>query len=167
MFSAKGVSLYLVSWTHSFLTGRSRRLLFQGSPKVFALVLVGTPHVSPVSPLLLVIYFSRLHMVIPYGLTVSYVDDFALTVSLSSYHHNVQLLQRPYAIVKAKGSRLGVAFSVPKTELIHWRTCRARDPPSVAPIQLDWLVFRPSSEPRWLSFWFTPSLATTPTSQSG
>ena len=41
--SAKGVSPYLVSWTRSFLTGRSCRLLFQGSPKVFALVSVGTP----------------------------------------------------------------------------------------------------------------------------
>jgi len=61
MLRAKGVNPYLVSWTNSFLSGRSCWLLYQGSPKVFAQVSVGTPQGSPVSTLLLVIYVSRLH----------------------------------------------------------------------------------------------------------
>jgi len=119
MLSAKGVSPYLVSRTGSFLTRRSCRLLFQGSPKVFAPMSVGTPQGSPVSRFLFVIYVSRLHMEIPYGLTLSFVGDFALTVLSSSHLRNVQLLLRHYAILKAKGSHLGVGFSVPRTELIH------------------------------------------------
>jgi len=103
MLSAKGVSPSLVSWTRSFLTGRSCRLLIHGSPKVFAQVAVGTPQGSPVSPLSFVIYVLRLTMEIPYGLTLSYVDDFALTVSPNSYRCNVQLLQGHYTILKAKG----------------------------------------------------------------
>lgn len=79
MLSAKGVKPYLVSWTRSFLTGRSCRLLFQGSLKVLSPVSVGIPQGSPVSPLLFVIYISRLHIEIHFGLTLSYVDDFALT----------------------------------------------------------------------------------------
>jgi len=116
MLSAKGVNPYLVSSTCSFLTGRSCHLLFQGSPKVFVPVSVGTPQASPVSPLLFVIYVLRLYMGIPYGLTLSDVDDFVLNVSSSSYRHTVQLLHRQYAILQAKGSHLGVGFSVPTTE---------------------------------------------------
>ena len=55
-----------------------------------------------------------------------------------------------------------MGFSIPKTELIHWRTSRDRDPPSTAPIHLDGSFFRPKNELRWLGLWFTPSLATTP-----
>jgi len=101
-------------------------------------------------------------MEIPYGLTLSYVDDFGLTFSSSSYHHNVQILQGQYAILKARGSRLGVGFSVPKTELIHLCPSQDRDPPSTAPIYHNESVFRPKGELRWLGLWFTPSLATIP-----
>jgi len=58
MLKAKAVNPYLVSWTRSFLTGRTCRLCYQGSPKVYAPVAVGTPQGSPVSPLLFVIYVS-------------------------------------------------------------------------------------------------------------
>jgi len=61
MLKAKGVNPYLVSWTKSFLSGRMCQLLYQGSPRVFAPVSVGTPQGSPVSPLLFFIYVSRLH----------------------------------------------------------------------------------------------------------
>ena len=91
---AKGVNPYVVSWTKSFLSGRSCRLLYQGSPTVFAPVSVGTPQGSPVSPLLFVIYVSHLHCEIPHGLSLSYVDDFGLTASSASYRHNIQILQK-------------------------------------------------------------------------
>jgi len=159
---AKGVNPYLVSWTKSFLSGRSCRLLYQGSPKVFAPVSVATPQGSPVSPLLFVIYVSRLHCVIPRGLTLSYVDDFGLTGSSTSYRRNIQILQMHYARLKASGARLGAGFSVPKMELIHWRTNRDRDLIPNAPVHLDGSVFPPKLEIRWLGYWFTPSLATTP-----
>jgi len=162
MLKAKGVNPYLVAWTKSFLSGRLCRLRYQGSPKVFAPVSVGTPQGSLVSPLLFVIYVSRLHCEIPHGLTLSYVDDFGLTVSSASYRRNVQLLQKYYAKLKARGSRLGVGFSVPKTELIHWRTPRDKAPISNAPVHLDGSVFAPGKEVRWLGYWFTPSIYTTP-----
>jgi len=129
---------------------------------VFAPVSVGTPLGSPVSPLLFVIYVSRLHREIPHGLSLSYVDDFGLTVSSASYRRNIQILQKQYARLKTEGSRLGVSFSVPKTELIHWCTNRDKGPISNAPVHLDGSVFTPKSELRWLGYWFTPSISTTP-----
>jgi len=159
---AKGVNPCLVSWTRSFLSGRSWRLLYQGSPRVFAPISVGTPQGSPVPPLLFVIYVSRLHCEIPYGLSLSYVDDFGLTVSSASYRRNIQILQKPYARLKTRGSRLGIGFSVPKTELIHWCTNRDRGPISNAPVHLDGSVFTPKNEIRWLGYWFSPSISTTP-----
>ena len=158
---AKGVNPYLVSWTRSFLSGRTCRLRYQGSPKVFARVSVCTPQGSPVSPLLFVIYVSQLHCEIPGSLTLSYVDDFGLTASSSSYRRNVQILQKHYGKLKARGARLGVGFSVPKTELIPWRTNRDRAPISNTQVHLDGSIFRPKAEVWWLGYWFTPSLATT------
>jgi len=100
MLSPKGVHPYLVSWARLFLTGASCCLLFQASPKVFFPVLVGTPQGSPVSPLVCGIYFSRLHRVMPYGITLSYVDDFTLTALSPCYHRNLQILQGQYDILK-------------------------------------------------------------------
>jgi len=162
MLKAKAVNPYLVSWTRSFLTGRTCRLRYQGSPKVFAPVFVGTTQGSPVSPLLFVIYVSRLHCEIPQGLTLSSVDDFGLTVSSSSYRRNIQSLQTHYAVLKARGAQLGVSFSIPKTELIHWRTIKDRGPVSRFLIHLDGSVFPPKDEVRWLGYWFTPTVSTTP-----
>jgi len=162
MLQTKGVNPYLVSWTRSFLSGRTCRLRYQGSPRIFARVSVGTPQGSPISPLLFVIYVSRLHSEFPMGLTLSYVDHFGLTAFSTSYCRNIQLLQRHYAKLKARGSRPGVSFSIPKTELIHWRTNRDRGLISRALVHLDGSVFKPKDEVRWLGYWFTPSMATTP-----
>jgi len=117
---------------------------------------------SLVFPPSFVIDVSRLHLDIPYCLTHSYVDNFALNASSDSYRRNVQLLQSEYAVVKAKDSRLGVGFPIPKNEIIHCRTNRDRDPPSPSLIHLDGWDFHNKTELRWLRYWFTPSLSTTP-----
>jgi len=54
-----------------------------------------------------------------------------------------------------------VSFSVPKTELIPWRTPSQRTPPSRAPIELEGHLRRPSQVVRWLGYWFTPTFNTT------
>jgi len=85
---------YLVSWVRSFLSQCRCCLIFQGSPGIFALVAVGTPQGSPISPFIFVIYVSGLHLAIPKGLMVSYADDFTITVASPSYCSSIQRLQR-------------------------------------------------------------------------
>jgi len=162
MLRAKGVNQYPVFSTKYFRCGRLCQLLYQGSPKVFAPVSVGTPQGSPVSPLLFDIYVFRLEYEIPGGLSLSNVEDFGLTVSSASYRRNIQILHKQYARLKARGARPGIGFSVPKTELIHWRTNRERGPISKAPVPLDESVFKPKAEVSWLAYWFSRSVSTTP-----
>ena len=144
----------------SFLTNRKCRLLFQGSPKKFSPVAVGTPQGSPISPLLFVIYVSPLHPCIPKGLVLFYVDDFVVTVASFSHRRDVQLLQRHYRFLCRIATPKHLSFSVPKTELIHCRTPQERSPSSNAGVRLDDLYFSPKTEVRSLGYWFTPALAT-------
>ena len=155
------VPSYMVDWVSSFLSERTCTLVFQGSPNISSPVSVGTPQGSPISPLLFLIYVAPLHMALPKGLMVSYVDDFSITVASSSYRGNIRRLQELFATISSKGRDIGVSFSVPKTELIHWRTPSQRTPQSMAPIQLGDHLFHPSGVVRWLGYWFTPSLCPT------
>ena len=150
-----GVAHYLVAWIKSFLSGRSCRLLFQGSPRGFSPVSVGTPQGSPISPLLFVIYVSPLHIFFPRGLVLSYVDDFALTTSSLSYRTNSRSLQAAFGTIRAIAHASKIDLCVPKIELIHWRTPVQRDPqgaPRPPPFALDGQLFFPSDKLRWLGY---------------
>ena len=153
----KGVSLYLVQWVGSFLTDRTCRLTFPGSRCLFTPVLVGVPQGSPISPLLFVIYISSLHLAIPRSLIIFHVDDFAVTVASPSYRTNVRLLQKAFSSLKRWASPINISFSIPKTELIHWRIIRSNEPPCSLPLQLESHLFYPQSRLKWLGFIFTPS----------
>ena len=80
---------------------------------------VGTPQWSPVSPLLFVIYVTPLHIPLDWGLVLSYVDDFSLTVSSPSYRSNSRSLQAAFGRIRAIAHSRKVDFSVPQTEVIH------------------------------------------------
>jgi len=156
-----GVSAYLVAWIKSFLSMRQCRLIFQGAPKVFCLVAVGTPQGSPISPLLFVPYIASLHLSIPQGLVISYVDDLTITVGSDSVRSNIHALQYYFGIIQRQGADLGVAFSVPKTELIYWRTLKDRSDVSLAPIVINDMLFLPSQAVRWLGYGLTTTVTGT------
>jgi len=121
---------------------------------------VGAPQGSRISALLFLLYVSPLHFKVPRGLIISYVNDFALTAASPSYRGNIRRLQKLVEKLEAKALRIGVSFSVAKTELIHWRTPSQRNSPRcLSPIQIKGELFRPCDSLRWLRYWFTPALA--------
>ena len=76
-----------------------------------------------------------------------------------SYRTKVRLLQKCFSALKRKASPINISFSVPKTELIHWRTARSNDSPCSLPVQLEDQLFYPQSHLKWLGFIFTPAFA--------
>jgi len=157
-FMTRHTPSYMVNWVSSFLSERTCTLVFQGSPNLPAPVSVGTPQGSPISPLLFLHYVAPLHLAIPKGIMLSYVDDFSITVASDSHQNNVRPLQRTYTEIADRGRSLGVSFSVPKTELIHWRTPSQRTPHATNPIKVEGQLFHPQRVIRWLGYWLTSTL---------
>jgi len=105
-----------------------------------------------------VLYIASLHPTIPQGLAIFYVDDLTITVGSDSVRSNIRALQYFFSIIQRQGADLGVAFSVPKTELILWRTLKDRSDVSFAPIVINDMLFPPSQAVRWLGYWLTPTI---------
>jgi len=101
-----------------------------------------------------------LHFRIPRGLILSHKDDLALTAASLSYMGNIRHLPQLFRTIQARAVHLGISFSIPKTEFIHWRTPSQRHSEvCLSPIQLDREPFHPRDSLRWLGYWFTPTLS--------
>ena len=118
---------------------------------------MGVHQGSPICPLLFIIFLSSLHLDIPRSLIVSYVDDFAVTIALPSYRTHVCLLLKSFSSLKRKASPITISFSVPKIELIYWRTAWSNEPPCCLQVLLEGQLFYPQARLMWLGFIFTPS----------
>jgi len=105
-----------------------------------------------------VLYIASLHPTTTQGLAISYVNNHTITVSSDSVHSNIHAFQHFFGIIQRQGADLGVAFSVPKTELIHWTTPKDRSDVSFAPIVINDMPFPPSQAVRWLGYWLTPTI---------
>ena len=155
-----GIPRHLRAWITSFLTDRQVALIFQGGPRDFLSVFMGTPQGSPLSPLLFLIYVSGFHEERAGGVVFSYVDDFAVTVFSRSYHTNARRLERWATLLIAKAATLKLSFSLPKTDLIHWRTIQQAGPRSKDTVTMGDVTTTPSRFVRWLGFWLEDNMST-------
>ena len=149
-----GTPSYLVSLSVSFISNRSITLVYPGAPNISVPVSVGVPQGSSISPLFFVIYVAPLHAPDGISFSLSYVDDFSLTVASTSYEQNSSKLIAAFDSLAAQGLAISVPFAPEKTEDIHWETYRQRSPPPLSPIQLGGQLITPSARVRWLGFWF-------------
>ena len=155
-----GIPRHLRAWVSSFLTERQVALIFQGGPRDFLSVFIGTPQGSPLSPLLFLIYVSSFHEERVGGVVFSYVDDFAITVFSRSYHTNARHLERWATLLVEKAASLRLSFSLPKTELIHWRTIQQPGHHAKDCVTIGGTVTTPSRFVRWLGFWLEDNMST-------
>ena len=155
-----GIPRHLRAWVTSFLSERQVALIFQRGPHDFLSVFMGTPQGSPLYPLLFLIYVSGFHEERAGGVVFSYVDDFAITVFSRSYHTNACRLERWATLLIGKAASLKLAFSLPKTELIHWRTIQQFGPCSKDTVTLGDVITAPSRFVRWLGFWLEDNMST-------
>jgi len=83
LYGQLGILLPLRGNLHPGVPGLPQNLLpgFGGHPS-------GFPHLT----LLFLLYVAPLHMSVPRGLMVSYVDDFSITVASPSYRGNIRRL---------------------------------------------------------------------------
>ena len=63
-----------------------------------------------------------------------------------------------FGIIQKRGADLEIAFSVPKTELVHWRTPKDRSDVSFAHIVINDMLLPPSQAVKWLGYWLTPTI---------
>ena len=155
-----GIPRHLWAWVISFLTECQVALIFQGGLRDFLSVFMGTPQGSPLSPLLFLIHVSGFHEELTGGVVFSYVDDFAITVFSRSYHTNACRLERWAALLMEKATSLKLAFSLPKTELIHWRTIQQFGPRSKDTVTIGDTTTTPSRFVWWLGFWLADNMST-------
>jgi len=79
-------------------------------------------------------------------------------VGSDSVRWNIRTLQDYFGIIQRQGADLVVAVSVPKTELIYWRTPKDRSDVSFALIVINDTLFPQSPAVRWLGSWLTPAI---------
>lgn len=145
--AAKAVPPYIVNWIFPFFSYRQIFLLFKGLPKIPTLVQVGVPQGSPILPLLFVIYVNFPHSLDHSSvLTISYLDDYAITVGSSSYKQNLTTLQTHYNMLVALARYQNITFSVTKTELMHLSTPKDKFPTCNTLITLASLGFQPGHQ---------------------
>ena len=137
-----------------WITDRSIALICPGAPNLLVPVSVGVPQDSPISPLFFVIYAAPLHAPDGISFRLSYVDDFSLTVTSTSYEQNSQKLCATFDFLVTQGTSISAPFAPETTEVIHWETHRQRSPAPSTPIQLGGQQITPSASVRWLGFWF-------------
>ena len=155
-----GIPLSLRAWISSFLTDRTVALVFRGGPRDFLPAFMGTPQGSPLSPLLFLIYVSCFHRTKGKGSMFSYVDDFSLTVWSPSYRANTRHLRCWAEDLRYQAAKIRLDFSLPKTELIHWRTNQQSGTRCTRPITVGGITTNPMRVVRWLGFWLEDNSST-------
>lgn len=119
-FEAKNTPPYMIQWIMSFLSNHSCTLLLTGGPHSLAQVCVGVPQDCSISLLLFVIYIAPLHWSLPKGITLSYVDDFSITVASKSHSENARFLSLDYDAIAALGGHRSWLVLTALSSL-HWK----------------------------------------------
>ena len=149
-----------IKWTDSLLSNRQIRLAFDGEREDLQPVNTGIPQVSPISPILFLIYlrflFTTIQQKHPKTTTHSYIDDVACLVVGDSEEENCIELEAVARTAFEWRDNNAVAFDDPKTELIHFY--QQRHSPQCSVTLPNGTTIMPSTVDRWLGVFFDRKL---------
>lgn len=128
IMAEKGLPLSLIAFVKSFLNERQVRLAFDGEIEEFTEVNTGIPQGSPISPILFLIYISKLFSSNTV-FHISYVDDVSISVATLSLERNMEILQREANKLIEAAASMAILFDDKKIDLIHFVKTK-RDTPS-------------------------------------
>jgi hypothetical protein len=65
-----------------------------------------------------------------------------------------------YIVMANKARLLNLYFSLPKTDLIHWRTLKDKTPRCLLPGHVGYFLIHPSKSVKWLGYWLQDNYST-------
>ena len=103
------------------MSNRRIQLSFNGQTQEKVKIETGIPQGSPISPILFILYLHNICRLETEGAyTLSYADDFAITVTLNSAKINYKKLKGIALKLMSKAKEAVISFNIGKTKLIHF-----------------------------------------------
>src|SRR6266700_6532207 len=103
------------------MSNRKIQLSFNGQIQEKVKIETGIPQGSLISPILFILYLHNICRLETEGAyTLSYVDDFTITVTSNSAKTNCKKLKGIALKLMSKAKETAISFNINKTELIHF-----------------------------------------------
>ncbi len=105
----------------TFISNQKIQLSFNRQTQEKVKIKTGIPQGLPISPILFILYLHNICRLETEGAyTLSYADDFAITVTSNSAKTNCKKLKGIALKLMSKAKEAAISFDVSKTELIHF-----------------------------------------------
>ena len=105
----------------TFLSNRKIQLSFNGQIQEKVELETGIPQGSPISPILFLLYLRNIYRLeIEGAYSLSYMDDFAITVTSNLAKSNCKKLERIALELMSRAKEAAISFNISKTELIYF-----------------------------------------------
>jgi len=103
------------------MSNQKIQLSFNGQTQEKVKIETGIPQGSPISPILFSLYIHNICSLETEGAyPLSYINDFAITVTSNSAKSNCKKLEGIALKLMAKAKEAAISFNISKTELIHF-----------------------------------------------
>ena len=103
------------------MSNRKIQLSFNGQTQEKVKIETGIPQGSPISPILFMLYLYNIYRLETKRVyTLSYADNFAVTVTLNSAKINCKKLKGIALKLMSKAKEIVISFNIGKTKLIYF-----------------------------------------------
>ena len=116
-----GLPIAFTQWVATFISNWKIQLSFNGQTQEKIKIKTGIPQGSPISLILFMLYLYNICRLKTEGAyTLSYANDFAITVTLNSAKINCKKLKGIVLKLMSKAKEAVISFNISKIKLIHF-----------------------------------------------